>query len=110
MFSPRTNRRLLLICLVLAAASFLPGCATPDVICDVRAYKAPVSIPSTGSVLLTWEYVYGLREGRYGYATCDRQGMNCHLQLKAPAPAWTDVCGVYTFAHEALHGLGAQHE
>jgi hypothetical protein len=103
-------RRLLLIALVLLAASCLPGCATPQVICDVRDYQSPVLIPSRGEVRLTWEYRQDLPQGRYGYAVCDVQGKNCHLQLRAPAPAWTDVCGLHTYFHELLHAFGGRHE
>jgi hypothetical protein len=102
-------RRLLLLAQFLFCLS-LVACATPQVICDVRDYQSPVLIPSRGEVRLTWEYRQDLPQGRYGYAVCDAGGLNCHVQLKAPAPAWQDVCGLHTYFHELLHALGGRHE
>jgi hypothetical protein len=108
MFSPRTNRRILLVALVLAAASQLPGCATPDVICDVRQDYHSTAIPPKGEVRVTWE-VKALPANRYGYATCDRAGKNCHIQL-ADLPDFNNVCRLADFGHELAHAMGAQHQ
>jgi hypothetical protein len=100
-------RRALLLAQFLFCLS-LVACATPQVLCDVRDYQSPVLIPSRGEVRLTWEYRQDLPQGRYGYAVCDVQGKNCHLQIKRVA-GWNQVCEAYDFYHEVLHGLGAQH-
>jgi hypothetical protein len=109
--TPTLRRRALLLLLVCLSASQIPGCATTEAqrICDVQTYSAPVVIPDKGSVHLTWEYRQDLREGRYGLATCDRQGKHCHLTIRR-VPGWNQVCEGYDFYHEVLHALGAAHE
>lgn len=106
--SPKFLRRALLVVLVLAAASQLPGCATPAQICDVRQDYTSTPVPTRGAVRVTWE-VKPLPAGRYGYATCDRAGQNCHIEL-ADLPDFNNVCRLADFGHELAHALGANHQ
>jgi hypothetical protein len=98
-------RRALLLLLVCLSASQIPGCATPAQICDVKSYHT-TPIAMRGEVRVTWE-VKPMPPGRYGFATCDRSGKNCHLELSQIE--FGNVCGLMTFGHEMLHAMGANH-
>lgn len=100
-------RRSLLIALVLATLLAGFGCATPDVICNVRQDYVTSPIPPKGKVTVTWEVAD--TGSRYGYATCDRSGKNCHIQVTS-RPDYNDVCRVHDFGHELLHSMRVEHQ
>lgn len=106
--SPDFLRRALLILGVLGALAALMGCATPAQLCDVKQDYHSTAIPSRGEVRVTWE-VKALPANRYGYATCDKTGTQCHIEI-TNRPNYSDVCRVHDFGHEMLHAMGGRHQ
>jgi hypothetical protein len=105
--SPAFLRRALVLLMVEGALANLAGCATPAEVCDVRQDYRSSAIPTKGEVRVTWE-VKPLPAGTYGYATCDRTGKNCHIEMTSK-PDYNDVCRLADFSHEMLHAMGVGH-
>lgn len=106
-------RRLFLLALVLATLLVCFGCATPDLVCGVRAdYQNPTRIKSSGTVLLHWDYQANPSNPiAYGDADCwQGEVRTCNLRLRGAAPDLNDVCALAKLGHEVAHSLGADHE
>lgn len=104
-------RRLLLASLVLYCASLI-GCATPDVMCQMKTqYGAEVAMAKTGNVRLAWRFEAEQKPGFYGVADCTKgDDPLCLLRLKGSPPKFDDVCGLARLGHEVAHALGAMHD
>lgn len=112
-----TKRRALLLALVLipAIALTLAGCATADVVCDMRtdfAIEAPEA--QEGRVTIRWEYGQDayLPAGVYGTTECFGLGdaRFCLIRMRGSAASYRNVCGIARLRHEEKHAMGATHE
>lgn len=111
MFSPLTIRRLVVLTLVAVAVSWvLQGCATPDVICNMRAnYQRPAAIPSHGSVTIHFAFGQVFAGQQYGSTFCGTEA--CFLSLK-DTPHVNQPCTLARLGHEVVEAIakGRAHE
>lgn len=115
-------RRVLLVALVLAAATaFLGGCAamtTPDMVCDIRTdYHIDVPEADEGLVLIKWMYYRDayLEPGQFGETQCippatEHDYRFCIIQMRGGPASYRNVCGLARVHHEEKHAEGAHHE
>ena len=109
-------RRALVAALAVSAA-VLAGCATPDVMCNMKIDYAHVTPPArAGKVSLSWNFVpdgepMPCKATSYGCTECfdTIAGRVCDVHLKRSA-GFDDVCGLAKQMHELNHVLGMMHE
>lgn len=114
--SPTTRRRILLASLVApcALAVVLNGCATPDLVCDMKAdYSAETLAAMQGKVLIRWEYNQGalLPPNVNGTTQCfPGDPKFCLIRMRGNPASFHDVCGMAKEVHELHHAFGANHK
>jgi hypothetical protein len=101
---------------LLACVGALAGCATPEIICDMKTDYTHVTPPArTGKVSLSWSFVpdqeLPCKSNSYGCTECfdTVSGRVCDVRLKRSA-GFQDVCGLAKQMHELNHVLGMTHE
>ena len=110
------NLRRALTAALAAVAVGLAGCATPEVLCDMKIDYHHVTPPAkSGRVSLTWTFVpdqeLPCKANSYGCTECfdTVAGRVCDVRLKRTA-GFQDVCGLAKQMHELNHVLGMTHE
>jgi hypothetical protein len=92
-----------------ALSLLLAGCASPEVVCDMRVdYERMSAVAQSGSVRLDWQFVRQVKPGTYGSAWCN--GDHCLLTLQMEPPNFSEVCQLARLGHEVLHVMKAAHE
>jgi hypothetical protein len=107
---PKYLRRAFTCSLVLLCASWLPSCATPDLICNMKIDYAGdaqhSSVAPQGNVRLAWRFNAEQRAGFYGNADCMKgDDPLCVVRLKGAPPKFSDVCGLARLGHEVAHAM-----
>lgn len=114
--SPTARRRILvaLPVLITGAAVLLNGCATADVVCDMKAdYAAETLAAMQGKVLIRWEYNQDayLPPNVNGTTECfPGDPRFCLIRMRGNPASFHDICGMAKEVHELHHAFKAQHK